>query len=132
MTREVDLVIRGARVVSPDQIIEASVAIAGEHIVAVGHDDTMPPARAEMRADGLHLLPGAIDSHVHFRDPGYPQKEDFASGTASGVLRMVANDGGWTPVHVTVNRVELEDDVYAGLATLRQPTAEELTSEQKG
>ena len=34
--------------------------------------------------------------------------EDFASGAASGVLRMVANDGGWTPVHVTVNRVELE------------------------
>ena len=44
---------------------------------------------------------------------------------------MVANDGGWTPVHVTVNRVELEDDVYAGLATLRRATPEELTSAQK-
>ena len=39
---------------------------------------------------------------------------------------MVANDGGWTPVHVTVNRVELDKDVYAGLATLRQPTADEV------
>ena len=86
MTREVDLVIRGARVVSPDQIIEASVAIAGEHIVAVGHDDTMPPARAEMRADGLHLLPGAIDSHVHFRDPGYPNKETWKTGSAAAAL----------------------------------------------
>ena len=45
------------------------------------------------------------------------------------MLRMVANDGGWTPVHVTVNRVELEDDVYAGLATLTaRPAPEELTS----
>ena len=86
MTKEVDLVIRGARVVSPDQIIEASVAISGEHIVAVGHDDTMPPARAEMRADGLYLLPGAIDSHVHFRDPGYPNKETWKTGSAAAAL----------------------------------------------
>lgn len=83
---EVDLVIRGARVVSADQIIEASVAIAGEHIVAVGHDDTMPLARQEMRADGLYLLPGAIDSHVHFRDPGYPNKETWKTGSAAAAM----------------------------------------------
>lgn len=85
MKPEVDLVIRGARVVSPDQIIEASVAIAGEAIVAVGHDDTMPASRSELRADGLFLLPGAIDSHVHFRDPGYPHKETWKSGSAAAV-----------------------------------------------
>ena len=84
--KEVDLVIRGARVVSADQIIEASVAIAGEHIVAFGHDDTMPPAREEMRADGLYLLPGAIDSHVHFRDPGYPNKETWKTGSAAAAM----------------------------------------------
>ncbi|QSI28341.1 allantoinase AllB [Variovorax sp. RKNM96] len=84
--KEVNLVIRGARVVSADQIIEASVAIAGEHIVAVGHDDTMPPAREEMRADGLYLLPGAIDSHVHFRDPGYPNKETWKTGSAAAAM----------------------------------------------
>jgi dihydroorotase len=81
--KECDLVIRGAMVVSPEQIIPASVAIAGEHIVAVGNDDSMPPARQEMRADGLFLLPGAIDSHVHFRDPGYPNKETWKSGSAA-------------------------------------------------
>jgi len=83
--KEVDLVIRGGKVVSPDQIIEASVAIAGEHIVAVGHDDVMPNARQEMRVDGLYLLPGAIDSHVHFRDPGYPNKETWRTGSAAAV-----------------------------------------------
>ena len=50
MSKEVDLVIRGARVVSPDQIIEASVAIAGEHIVAVGHDVDTPEQLARFRA----------------------------------------------------------------------------------
>jgi dihydroorotase len=83
MIAEIDLVIRGAKVVSPDQIIDASVAIAGEHIVAVGHDDLMPRAREELRADGLYLLPGAIDSHVHFRDPGYPHKETWKTGSAA-------------------------------------------------
>jgi hypothetical protein len=53
---------------------------------------------------------------------------EYAGGTACGILRMVANDGGWTPVHVTVNRIELEDGVHAGLATLRQPSAEELAA----
>lgn len=86
MTKEVDLVIRGASVVSPERICRAAVAVAGEHIVAVGHDDTMPPARQEMRADGLYLLPGAIDSHVHFRDPGYPHKETWKSGSAAAAM----------------------------------------------
>src|ERR1700726_4151245 len=80
---KVDLIIRGGQVVSADQIISASVAIDGERIVAVGHDDMMPAAREEMRADGLYLLPGAIDSHVHFRDPGFPHKETWKSGSAA-------------------------------------------------
>jgi dihydroorotase len=79
----VDLVIRGGKIVSPDRIASASIAIAGEHIVAVGHDDLMPAAAREMRADGLYLLPGAIDSHVHFRDPGYPHKETWQTGSAA-------------------------------------------------
>jgi allantoinase len=81
--KSADLVIRGGTVVSPDRMVQASVAIAGEHIVAVGHDDMMPPATHEMRADGLFLLPGAIDSHVHFRDPGYPHKENWTTGSAA-------------------------------------------------
>ncbi|VVD94861.1 dihydroorotase [Pandoraea communis] len=80
---QIDLVIRGAKIVSPDRIIEASVAIDGENIVAVGHDDLMPSARAELHADGLYLLPGAIDSHVHFRDPGYAHKETWQTGSAA-------------------------------------------------
>ncbi|WP_022962664.1 allantoinase AllB [Halopseudomonas pelagia] len=82
---QVDLVIRGARVVSDHQIIEASVAIDGEIIVAVGHDDLMPSAREVLQADGMYLLPGAIDSHVHFRDPGYPHKETWKTGSAAAV-----------------------------------------------
>jgi Family of unknown function (DUF5628)/Domain of unknown function (DUF5593) len=51
---------------------------------------------------------------------------DFGSGAATGVLRLRATDGGWTPVHMTINRVELDVDTYAGLVALRLPTAEEV------
>lgn len=97
--KSVDLVIRGGRIVSPERIVEASVAIAGEHIVAVGHDDVMPPSAREIRVDGLYLLPGAIDSHVHFRDPGYPHKETWQSGSAAAVC------GGVTTVFDMPNTI---------------------------
>lgn len=51
---------------------------------------------------------------------------EFAAGTTSGVLRMPSHDGGWVPVHVSVNRVEVEDETFAGLVSLRLPTETEL------
>ena len=79
----VDLVIHGGKVVSDHSVIDASVAIRGGIIVAVGSDEAMPPAQQRFDAGGLHVLPGAIDSHVHFRDPGYAHKEDWGSGSAA-------------------------------------------------
>src|SRR3954469_21460613 len=73
-----DLVIRGGKVVSPDSVVEASVAIKDGKILAVGADEAMPEAIDTLDARGMHVLPGAIDVHVHFRDPCYPHKEDFA------------------------------------------------------
>ncbi|MFM0158045.1 allantoinase AllB [Paraburkholderia sediminicola] len=108
---QVDLVIRGAKVVSADQIIDASVAIDGERIVAVGHDDLMPSAREEMRADGLYLLPGAIDSHVHFRDPGYPNKETWKTGSAAaacGGVTTVFEMPNTNPPTATVDALRIK------------------------
>ena len=83
MQTPADLIIHGGRVVSDSAVIEASLAIRGETIVALGADDAMPPAAARFDATGLHILPGAIDSHVHFRDPGYSHKEDWRTGSAA-------------------------------------------------
>src|SRR5471032_1044512 len=94
-----DLVIRSGLVVSPDSVIEASVAIKDGRIIAVGDDAIMPPATETLDARGLHVLPGAIDDHVHFRDPGYPHKEDFESGTAAAAF------GGVTTVFDMPNTI---------------------------
>jgi hypothetical protein len=53
---------------------------------------------------------------------------EFGSGATSGVLRLPAVGGGWVPIHMTINRVELDKDTYAGLLALRLPTAEEIAA----
>ena len=54
--------------------------------------------------------------------------EEFVNGATSRVLRMPGHESDWVPVHVTVNRVELEPDTFAGLISLRLPTDEELAA----
>ena len=94
-----DLVIRSGKVVSPDSVIDASVAIKDGVIISVGADEDDAAGARDARCQGLHVLPGAIDVHVHFRDPGYPHKEDFASGTAAAAF------GGVTTVFDMPNTI---------------------------
>lgn len=94
-----DLVIHGGIVVSPEGELAASIAVREGRIVAVGTADAMPAARERFDATGLHILPGAIDVHVHFRDPGYTHKEDFESGTAAAAF------GGVTTVFDMPNTI---------------------------
>ncbi len=94
-----DLVIENGKVVSPDAVIEASIAVKDGRILAVGAPEAMPGAKETLDAAGMHILPGAIDVHVHFRDPGYPHKEDWESGTAAAAF------GGVTTVFDMPNTI---------------------------
>ena len=99
MAATADLVITNGTVVTPDAAFAAAIAIKDGRILAIGADAAMPPAAETFDARGLHILPGAIDVHVHFRDPGYPHKEDFASGTAAAAF------GGVTTVFDMPNTI---------------------------
>ena len=61
----VDIIVHGGQVVTASEAYEASVAIRGEKIVAIGPDDVLPPADQYIDASGKFVLPGAIDCHVH-------------------------------------------------------------------
>jgi dihydroorotase len=102
----VDLVINGGTIVSPDQEYRASIAIKDGLIHAIGAPEAMPKARQTLDATGLHILPGAIDVHVHFRDPGYPHKEDFASGTAAAAFGGVTTVFDMPNTLPTINNSE--------------------------
>src|SRR5579864_861869 len=80
-----DLVIKNGWVVTPEKIFQGGVAIADEKFVSIGADDSLPDAKEVIDANGKHILPGLIDGHVHFREPGLAYKEDWATGSAAAV-----------------------------------------------
>ncbi len=73
-----DLVIHGGIIVNENAEVAASMAIVDGRIAAIAAQYLMPAARETIDARGLYLLPGVIDPHVHFRDPGLEYKEDWA------------------------------------------------------
>ena len=64
-----DLVIKRGRLVTATDTYVADLAIAGEQIAAIGRD---LHGVNEIDANGLYVLPGAVDGHVHLTDPTYP------------------------------------------------------------
>ncbi|MGM4902198.1 allantoinase AllB [Tardiphaga sp. 866_E4_N2_1] len=112
MGDKVDLVINGGTIVSPDASYRASIAIKDGVIHAIGAPEAMPPATQILDATGLYILPGAIDVHVHFRDPGYPQKEDFASGTAAAAFGGVTTVFDMPNTLPTINNAEALADKH--------------------
>ena len=85
MTATFDVVIRGGTCVTPGGAVRADIGIRNGRIAAIG--ETGRDAGGEViEAAGLHVLPGVIDTQVHFREPGGEQKEDLESGTRAAIL----------------------------------------------
>lgn len=111
MTQTFDLLIKGATVVNHDGTGLRDIAIRDGRIALIG---SVPPDKAGevIDATGLHVLPGVVDSQVHFREPGNEHKEDLATGSRAAVL------GGVTAVFempntspTTTSAATLEDKV---------------------
>lgn len=97
-----DLVLRNAHIVTPEGVIEGDVALEGGRIAAIG--EVNGKAERERDCSGLYILPGLIDIHVHLRDPGWPMKEDFGSGTraaAAGGVTTVLDMPNTNPLVTT-------------------------------
>jgi len=77
-----DLIVRGGTVVCQDDVKIADVGIVGETIAEVG-PDLSGTSRSEIDAGGLHILPGVIDAHVHFNEPGRGDWEGWSTGSAA-------------------------------------------------
>jgi dihydroorotase (multifunctional complex type) len=92
-----DLLIRGARLATSAGEPQADVAVRDGRIVAIAAAGELASGQRTIEADGLHLLPGLVDPHVHLREPGFTDKEDFRSGT------MAAAAGGVTTVMAIPN-----------------------------
>ncbi|MGH9195649.1 MAG: dihydroorotase, partial [Acidimicrobiia bacterium] len=78
-----DALIKGGQVVTSRGVRSATIAIRNESIADILPPDSAPPARQVIDAEGLHVLPGLIDTHVHVRDPARPDRETFETGTSA-------------------------------------------------
>ena len=84
MPHSVDLVLRSGAIVTPGGLVEADLAISEGRIAAIGPIGEIAAAE-EIQIRGLTVLPGVIDTQVHFREPGLTHKEDLASGTLAAI-----------------------------------------------
>jgi len=108
--RMADLLITGGTLVSPDGEVAADLVVRDgriEDILATGSESA---AREVIEADGLHVLPGAIDVHTHVRDPGLTWKETWTTASQAAAV------GGVTTIFDMPNT----DPVVANPETVRQ------------
>ena len=85
MAETFDLVLKGATVVNHDGAGVRDVAIRDGRIAGLGALGAAIAAEV-VDARGLHILPGVIDTQVHFREPGLEHKEDLETGSRAAVL----------------------------------------------
>jgi allantoinase len=81
------MIVRGGRVVTPEGVVAADIQVEDGTIVAVAPE--LPGAGEEIDARGLTVMPGLIDVHVHFNEPGRTEWEGAATGS-----RALAAGGG--------------------------------------
>jgi dihydroorotase len=85
MAESYDLILKGGVVVNQDGAGQRDLGIRGGRFAFIG-DLGRASAGETIDCRGLHLLPGVIDSHVHFREPGLAHKEDLESGSRGAAL----------------------------------------------
>ena len=99
------LLIQGGHVIDPGRVNGvADVLIENGTISAVGPALTAPAGATVIQAKGQLVLPGFVDLHVHFREPGFEYKETIQSGTAAAVA------GGFTTVCAMPNTNPVNDN----------------------
>ena len=90
------------------------VRVEGERIAAV--ERRLSSDEREIDADGKLLLPGMVDAHVHFREPGFPDKETWASGSraaAGGGVTTVVDQPNTDPPTIDGERVAEKQELAA-------------------
>ena len=108
-----DLIVKSSAIVTPDGVVSGQVAVRGEVIAAVLPPSEVAHAKTVIDAGSSPVIPGLIDTHCHFRDPGYTHKEDYYHGTiaaAAGGVTTVFDMPNVDPPTTTVDRLKAHLD----------------------
>jgi allantoinase len=108
-----DIVIKNGKLMLPSGLIEASLFIDKGKIAGFAKSGE-PKASRVLDVKGGIILPGMIDMHVHLRDPGFPERENFESGTkaaAAGGVTTVIDMPNTVPATVTLKAFEEKKEI---------------------
>ena len=110
--------IKNAIIVNEGRQVAGSVVIEGEKIaeIWVGDEGPVVPCDETIDATGCYLLPGVIDDHVHFRDPGLTQKADITSesrAAAAGGVTSIMEMPNTSPQTTTLDALNAKFDLMA-------------------
>lgn len=109
-----DWVVRSRRVLTPQGIRNAGVAIDGEKIAGIFDADQIPPGSPQLDAGNWVVMPGLVDTHAHINEPGRTEWEGFETAT-----RAAAAGGITTLVDMPLNSIPVTTSVEALEAKLR-------------
>ena len=84
--------ISGAEVWIDDKFVKTDVVVSGGKVVSVGENSDWSEKSDTVHCEGQYLVPGLVDMHVHFREPGYSYKETIDKGSRAAAA------GGFTTV----------------------------------
>ena len=87
-----DLIIKNVYAVQEKEIKKSDIAVKNEKIAGIYESSSQVEAYEEIDGSGKYLLPGGIDTHSHFFEPGPSYREDFYHGTQAAAM------GGFTTV----------------------------------
>lgn len=109
----IDLVIKNGTIVRSDGVFQGNIHVNKGKIIALTDHSYVPPSDELIDAQGLHVLPGVIEPHLHLRDPSINEREDFESGTkacaAGGITSIVEHPISSPSVYnaaILKNRIE--------------------------
>lgn len=108
------LVLKNGHVVLSESVINADVVIENGKIAEISKSGFSGKAKREIDCSGKHILPGCIDVHVHFREPGLTHKEDFSTGSVAalaGGVTTILDMPNTLPPTVTIEALRDKNDL---------------------
>jgi len=105
----IDLTLKNCKLWYHRQLVDYGLAIDEGKISSITKDSRLPTSDEKIDCKGNIVLPGLIDVHVHFREPGYEWKEDWSTGSraaAKGGITYVMEMPNTNPPTTTVERLK--------------------------
>lgn len=114
-----DLIIKNAKILTEKGLIEGGLTIEKGVIAKIGAESKLGNADTTVNVNGKLLVPGLVDLHVHFREPGFTHKEDFLTGSraaAAGGVTTIVDEPNNSPVTNSLETIKNKIEIIKGKA----------------